>query len=63
VDEVRSYLARHMKTSVKDVKIAGDLNEAIWARGAQKPPTRIRVKAVKFDDGGVEAEFAGERVR
>jgi len=63
VDEVRSYLARHMKTSVKDVKIAGDLNEAIWARGAQKPPTRIRVKAAKFDDGGVEAEFAGERVR
>jgi large subunit ribosomal protein L31e len=63
VDEVRKYLARHMKTSVEDVKIASDLNEAIWARGGQKPPSRVRVKAVKFDDGGVEAEFAGERVR
>jgi len=63
VYEVRRYLARHMKTSIEDVKISGDLNEALWARGGQKPPAKIRVKAAKFDDGGVEAEFAGERVR
>jgi large subunit ribosomal protein L31e len=63
VDEVRKYLAKHMKTPVDEVKIGAGLNEAIWARGAQKPPARVRVKAVKFDDGGVEAEFAGERVR
>jgi ribosomal protein L31E len=26
-----------------------------------KPPLRVRVRAVKFEDGGVEAEFAGDR--
>ncbi len=59
--EVRKYLARHMKTSAENVKIDQSLNEVIWARGDMKPPTRVRVRAVKFEDGGVEAEFAGER--
>jgi len=59
--EVRKYLARHMKTPAEDVKIDQSLNEVIWARGDRKPPTRVRVRAVKFEDGGVEAEFAGER--
>ncbi len=59
--EVRNYLARHMKTPVENVKIDPGLSEIIWARGDMKPPSRIRVRAVKFEDGGVEAEFAGER--
>lgn len=59
--EVRKYLARHMKTPAENVKIDQSLNEVIWARGDMKPPTRVRVRAVKFEDGGVEAEFAGEQ--
>lgn len=59
--EVRKYLARHMKTPAEDIKIDPGLNAAIWARGDMKPPLRVRVRAVKFEDGGVEAEFAGER--
>ncbi len=59
--EVRNYLARHMKTPKEMVKIDPSLNEVIWARGDMKPPLRVRVRAVKFEDGGVEAEFAGER--
>ncbi len=59
--EVRDYLSKHMKTPAEDVKIDKSLNEALWARGDEKPPQRIRVRAVKFDDGGVEAEFAGEQ--
>ncbi len=59
--EVRNYLARHMKTPKEMVKIDPGLNEVIWARGDMKPPFSVRVRAVKFDDGGVEAEFAGER--
>ncbi len=59
--EVRKYLARHMKTPVENVKIDQSLNEVVWARGDMKPPTRVRVRAVKFEDGGVEAEFAGEQ--
>jgi large subunit ribosomal protein L31e len=63
VTEVRDFLARHLKTSPEKIKLDSGLNEVIWARGGQKPPLRVRVKAVKFDDGGVEAEFAGERSR
>jgi len=59
--EVRSYLARHMKVAEKDIKIDTGLNEVIWARGDMKPPRRVRVRAVKFEDGAVEAEFAGDR--
>ena len=31
-----------------------------WERGIQKPPSRIRVRAVKLEDGTVEAELVGE---
>lgn len=61
VVEIRTYLARHMKASPEDVKLNHDLNEVIWARGGQKPPSKVRVRAVKTEDGGVEAEFAGGR--
>ena len=43
------------------MKIDPGLNQVIWRRGDMKPPRRVRVRAVKFEDGGVEAEFAGER--
>jgi large subunit ribosomal protein L31e len=59
--EIRSYLAKNMKTPEENVKIDNSLNEVIWARGDEKPPLRVRVRAVKFEDGGVEAEFAGEQ--
>jgi large subunit ribosomal protein L31e len=59
--EVRKYLSRHMKTPVENITIDPGLNEVIWARGDMKPPLRVRVRAVKFEDGGVEAEFAGDR--
>ncbi len=61
MSEIRSYLSKHMKTPVEDVKIDPGLNEVVWARGNQKPPLKVRVRAVKFEDGGVEAEFAGEQ--
>ncbi len=61
IKEVKSYLAKHMKTAEEDIKIDKSLNEIIWARGDSKPPLRVRVRAVKFEDGGVEAEFAGQR--
>ena len=47
-----------MKTDPESVKLDRTINEAIWRRGAQKPPRRIRVRAVRFEDGIVEAELA-----
>jgi len=55
---VRAFLSRHMKVEPEKVKIDTSINEKIWERGAQKPPARIKIRAVKFDDGVVEAELA-----
>ncbi|MEM2878521.1 MAG: 50S ribosomal protein L31e [Candidatus Hadarchaeales archaeon] len=53
---VREFLRRHMKSD--RVKIDQKLNSRLWARGIQKPCLRIRVRAVKGDDGSVEAFLA-----
>jgi large subunit ribosomal protein L31e len=55
---LRNFLSRHMKVEPENVKLDASINEKIWERGAEKPPARIRVRAVKFDDGTVEAELA-----
>ncbi|HDN74071.1 50S ribosomal protein L31e [Archaeoglobales archaeon ex4484_92] len=55
---IRKFLARHMKVDPENVKIDASVNEKVWERGAEKPPARIRIRAVKFDDGIVEAELA-----
>lgn len=56
VKAVHDFLTRHMKS--EDVKLDTALNEKLWERGARKPPSRIRVKAVKEDDGSVKAFLA-----
>ncbi len=57
VKYVRNFLSRHMKADVKNIKIDASINEKIWERGGKKVPARIRIRAVKFDDGVVEAEL------
>jgi large subunit ribosomal protein L31e len=47
---VKKFVARHMKTTEEDVWIDTHVNELLWARGIEKPPSKIRVKAVKFED-------------
>ena len=58
--EIREYIVKHMKAEEKDVWIDKELNEKIWARGIKKPPVKIRVKAVKFEDGLVEVSLPEE---
>ncbi|RUM32998.1 MAG: 50S ribosomal protein L31e [Archaeoglobus sp.] len=58
VKYVRNFLARHLKAEKDKVKIDSSINEKIWERGAQNPPSKIRIRVVKFDDGVVEAELA-----
>jgi len=55
VKRVKSYLTRHMKVEEKNIWIDDSLNSALWSKGKYDMPTKIRVKAVKFDDGVVEA--------
>lgn len=55
VKRVKNYLTKHMKVEDKDIWIDDSLNMAIWSYGKYKMANKIRVKAVKFDDGVVEA--------
>jgi large subunit ribosomal protein L31e len=55
---IRDFLAQHMKS--EEIRLDQSINEAVWARGSHKPPSRIRVRAMKFEDGQVEAELAKE---
>ncbi len=61
IKEIREYIARHMKVDDDElIWIDTALNEKIWSRGIQKPPSKITVKAVRFEDGLVEVSLAGE---
>ena len=53
---VRQFLERHMKS--QEVRLDQALNSKLWARGIKHPPPRVRVKAVKRDDGSIEASLA-----
>ncbi len=55
VKTVKTFLTKHMKVEDDKVWIDDSLNNALWSRGKFHMPTKIRVKAVKFDDGVVEA--------
>ncbi|MDR0334928.1 MAG: 50S ribosomal protein L31e [Methanomassiliicoccaceae archaeon] len=57
IKEIRENIMRHMKVSEDKVWIDTELNERIWERGIQNPPSRITVRAVKFDDGLVEVSL------
>lgn len=41
-----------------EIKLDLKLNRKLWERGAKHPPSKIRVRAVKQDDGSVEASLA-----
>jgi len=55
VKRVKSYLTKHMKVEEKNIWIDDSLNKALWSKGKYNMKSKIRVKAVKFDDGVVEA--------
>lgn len=53
---LREFVERHMKST--DIVIDPAVNEAIWRRGIQKPPRRIRVRMTKDEDGVVKVTLA-----
>lgn len=52
VDDVRNFLTRHMKSET--IWISNEVNETLWSRGKFMIPSKIRVRATRFDDGVVE---------
>jgi large subunit ribosomal protein L31e len=66
---IRDFIKRHMKLEAerkgedeevksKKIVISSEVNEKIWSRGIQKPPRKIRVKAVKDKNGNVIVHLA-----
>jgi large subunit ribosomal protein L31e len=58
---IRAHLAKHFKVEEDAVRLEPSLNEAVWSRGRSNPPSKIRVRAARFDEDGesvVEAEPA-----
>jgi len=60
VKTLKEFIAKHMKIYDRDlrkIKIDILLNNEIRFRGMKKPPAKIKVKAVKFDDDIVRVEL------
>jgi len=55
IKRVKKFLTRHMKVEEEKIWIDDSLNNSLWSHGKYNMPTRVRVKAVKFEDGVVEA--------
>ena len=54
---VRRFVVRHMKGRPENVWIDPRLNEQIWERGVQRIPSKVRVKAIRFEDGLIEVDL------
>jgi len=53
---LREFMERHFKP--ESLIISQEVNEAIWARGIQKPPRKIKIRATKNIDGLVVCYLA-----
>lgn len=60
VAEIKEFVAKHMKAKIEDVWMDQAVNESMWSRSIQKPPSKVRIKAVKFEDGLVEVSLPEE---
>jgi large subunit ribosomal protein L31e len=60
LETVRRFMIRHMHGAPEDIWIDPRLNTFIWRRGAQHIPSKIRVKAIRFEDGLIEVDLAEE---
>ncbi len=53
---LKEFVERHMKP--EELLIQPEVNEEIWARGIQKPPRRLRIRATKNADNLVRVYLA-----
>jgi large subunit ribosomal protein L31e len=49
IKAIREHVQQHLKPD--RIFIDDVLNEYLWRRGRENPPRRIRIKAIKFEDG------------
>jgi len=61
INLIREHLAQHFSVEEDAVRIDPSINETTWARGRSSPPSKLRVRAARFEEEGeavVEAETA-----
>jgi len=54
--EVRGFLKKHTKT--ENIKIDSKLNEKVWEKGIEKPPSKVRVRVKKEEKDEEEVATA-----
>jgi large subunit ribosomal protein L31e len=57
VKELKEFLKRHTKAEA--IRIDAALNQKIWERGIEKPPSKLRVR-VKMEDENVAIAYLAE---
>ena len=45
---IRTHLAKNFSVPEDAVRLDPSINEAIWADGRSKPPSKIRIRAARF---------------
>jgi large subunit ribosomal protein L31e len=58
---VREHLAQHFSVTEDAVRLDPSINEAVWSHGRSSPPSKLRIRAARFEEEGesiVEAETA-----
>jgi large subunit ribosomal protein L31e len=65
---IRAFITKHMKLEAKKegeeeeeprkLVISNEVNEKVWARGVEKPPRKIRVRAAKDKEGNITVYLA-----
>lgn len=56
VKTIKEFIAKHMKLrdrDLKKVKLDKYVNEFVWSRGIRKPPSKVKVKAIRDVEKGI----------
>lgn len=57
---MKEFISRHMKA--ESIIIDNELNEFIWAQGREHPPRKVRVRAIKDEEGVVEVYLVEKKI-
>jgi len=57
---VRNFLKKKMKTD--KIKLDNSISQAVWARGATKPISKIKVQVEKDEEGVAVAKLIEENI-
>lgn len=68
IKEVKEFVRKHMapkgkaakEEEQKDIWVDYRLNELLWSKGIENPPSKVRVKAIRFEDGLIEVSLPEE---